>query len=264
MTTLVATEVTVRYPGAADPAVDRVSLEIVPRRLVAIVGPNGGGKTSLLRALLGAIEPAGGRITLDGRPIAGWPARERARRIGVVSQREEYPFAWKVGEIIAFGRYARLSALASLGPADHAAIERAMSRADVTAFANRRIDTLSGGEWQRVRIARALAQEPAILVLDEPTAALDVGHEMEIFELIRKLTDDGLASVVVTHHLNLAARFADRMMLMDRGRTVAEGSPAEVLEPARLSEVFGWPIEVSRIDGQPQVVPLRRPAPRGD
>lgn len=258
MTALAAHAVTVRYPGASMPAVDAVSIEVTPGRLVAVAGPNGCGKTSLLRALLGAHPVEHGEVRLDGRPVADWPARERARRIGVVSQREEYPFAWRVEELVSFGRYARLSALAPLSRADRAAVQRAMERADVAELADRRIDSLSGGEWQRVRIARALAQEPDILVLDEPTASLDIGHEMEIFELVRQFTDDGLASVVVTHHLNLAARFADRLVLMHRGRTVGDGAPADVLTAPRLEEVFGWPVMVTEADGSPQVLPLRR------
>lgn len=259
MTILSAIGVSVRYPGAETAAVEAVSIDVVPGQLVAIVGPNGCGKTSLLRALLGSHPAAAGAVHLDGRPIGAWPARERARRIGAVSQREEYPFAWRVEEVVGFGRYARLPALAGLGPADRAAVTRAMRRADVATLGRRRIDSLSGGEWQRVRIARALAQEPDILVLDEPTASLDIGHEMEIFELVRQLTDGGLASLVVTHHLNLAARFADRLLLMHRGRTVGDGPPGAVLTASLLEEVFGWPVRVATTDGAPQVVPLRRP-----
>ena len=122
----------------------------------------------------------------------------------------------------------------------------------------RSIDSLSGGEWQRVRLARALAQEPTALVLDEPTAALDVRHEMETLELIRKLVDGGLAGLVITHHLNLAARFADRILLLSEGRLVAEGTPVEVLREDTLSRVFEWPVAVTAwCDGSPQVVPLR-------
>lgn len=259
---LVGTDVTVSYPGAARPALAGVSLEVKPHALVAVVGPNGGGKTTLLRALMGSVPLQGGAVELLGRPIAAWPPRERARIIGAVTQREEYPFAWRVDEVVSFGRYARLSALAGLTEADRAAIERAMIRADVLALAGRRIDTLSGGEWQRVRIARALAQEPALLALDEPTASLDFGHEMEIFELIRELVRDGLAGVLVTHHLNLAARFADEIILLHEGRAAARGRPADVLTPDRLAAVFGWPVQVSEIDGVPQITPRRREAAR--
>ncbi|HXE56445.1 MAG TPA: ABC transporter ATP-binding protein, partial [Gemmatimonadales bacterium] len=143
-------------------------------------------------------------------------------------------------------------------PADRAAVERALARCDVAALRGRRTDTLSGGEWQRVRIARALAQEPRALALDEPTAALDVRHEMEVFELLRELVASGLGGLVVTHHLNLAARYADRMILLDEGRIAAEGTPHEVLRPETVRRVFRWPVAVTAWgDGAPQVVPLR-------
>lgn len=259
---LTAREVTVWYPGAARAAVDGVSLAVAPRELVAIAGPNGSGKTTLMRALLGMVPLAGGSVDLDGRPIGVWRPVERARRVGFVSQREDYPFAWRAEEMVAFGRYAWLPALATLTPRDHDVVARAMSRADVAHLAGRRIDTLSGGEWQRVRIARTLAQESRLLLLDEPTAALDLGHEMEIFELVRELVDDGLAAIVVTHQLNLAARFADRLQLLDGGRVAAQGRAQDVLDPVLLERVFGWPVVVDRqIDGVPQFLPRRKPRP---
>jgi iron complex transport system ATP-binding protein len=128
------------------------------------------------------------------------------------------------------------------------------------------VDQLSGGEWQRVRVARALAQQPRALLLDEPTTSLDVRHEMELFELVASLVSGGLAALVVTHGLNLAARFADRMLLLDGGRAVAAGPPADVLRPGLLADVFQWPVAVRPLDdGSPQVVPLRRsPPPKPD
>jgi iron complex transport system ATP-binding protein len=137
-------------------------------------------------------------------------------------------------------------------------VQAALERCDVAGLARRPVDSLSGGEWQRVRLARALAQEPRALVLDEPTASLDVRHEMELLELVRRLVDGGMAGLVITHQLNLAARFADRMLLLDRGRLAAEGTPAEVLTRETLGRVFEWPVAVTTwCDGSPQVVPLR-------
>jgi iron complex transport system ATP-binding protein len=163
-----------------------------------------------------------------------------------------------VVESVGLGRYARLAALAAPGAADEAAVAEAMRRADVSGLAMRRTDTLSGGEWQRVRVARALAQEPRLLVLDEPTAALDVRHEMEVFELVRRLCSEGMATVLVTHHLNLAARYADRMLLLHQGKLLADGAPADVLRATTLAEVFEWPVAVTTwCDGAPQVIPLK-------
>jgi iron complex transport system ATP-binding protein len=147
-----------------------------------------------------------------------------------------------------------------VGEADRAAVRAALERCDVAAFAERPSDSLSGGEWQRVRLARALAQEPRALILDEPTASLDIRHEMELFELVRRLVDDGLAGLVITHHLNLAARFADRVVLLSGGDLVAAGTPAEVFTPETIGRVFEWPVAVPRWggeDGSPQIVPLR-------
>lgn len=253
-----AREVTVRYRGAARPALDRASCAVGPAELVAVVGPNGSGKTTLVRALTGLLTPAAGRVLVEDRDVAEWERGAFARVVGVVPQREETVFPLTVTETVMLGRYARLGPLAAPSAEDEAAVHAALRRCDVEAFADRPVDSLSGGEWQRVRIARALAQEPRALVLDEPTASLDVRHEMELFELIRHLVEGGLAGLVITHQLNLAARFADRMVLLSEGAVVAGGRPGEVLTAERLSGVFGWPVAVTTwCDGSPQVVPLR-------
>jgi ABC-type cobalamin/Fe3+-siderophores transport system ATPase subunit len=249
---------TVHYRRGDRPALRGVSVRLEPGAVIAIVGPNGSGKTTLLRALTGAAPLSEGGVTVLGRPLAEWRARDLARVIGVVAQREETVFPLLVRDTVALGRYAHLGPVAAAGDGDRRIVEDAMQRADVAEFATRRTDTLSGGEWQRVRIARALAQEPRALLLDEPTASLDVRHEMEVFELIRRLAGEGIGSLVVSHHLNLAARYADRMLLLDRGEAVAEGSPAEVLRPETVSAVFRWPVAVTTWgDGAPQVVPLK-------
>jgi iron complex transport system ATP-binding protein len=259
---LVAREVTVRYPGASRSAVSGASATVSAGELVALVGPNGGGKTTLVRALLGLAPLAAGSVGLDGTPIAQWGRRNLARVAALVPQLEDSPFAWRVEEMVAFGRYAHRGPLERLDHHDAEAVDQALERCDVRALRGRRIETLSGGEWQRVRIARALAQEPRLLVLDEPTASLDLGHEMELFELVHHLVREGLAVLVVTHHLNLAARYADRLYLLDEGRVAASGPPAEVLVPDLLSRVFRWPVEVGRLpEGAPQVLALR-PEPR--
>ncbi|MGH7498328.1 MAG: ABC transporter ATP-binding protein [Gemmatimonadales bacterium] len=255
---LEARNVTVRYGRSARPALKGVSCRIEERRLLAAVGPNGSGKTTLVRALSGLVALEGGEVRVEGRKVGEWPRGELARVVGVLPQREEILFPLEVGETVMMGRYAHLGPLAPAGEADRSAVRAALDRCDVAGLAARSVDSLSGGEWQRVRLARALAQQPRALVLDEPTASLDVRHEMELFELFRRLVDEGLAALVITHHLNLAARFADHILLMSEGELVAEGTPGEVLTRETLGRVFEWPVAVTRwSDGSPQIVPLR-------
>ena len=253
---------TFRYPDAARPAVDGVTLEIPAGSCTAVIGPNGSGKSTLLRLLLGTLTAASGDVEHGGRPLAAWPRAEMARAVGVVPQGEEAAFPMTVREMVAMGRYPHLGPWRREGTADAAAIERAMRRCDVLTLAGRAVSTLSGGERQRARVARALAQEPAALALDEPTAALDVGHEMAIFELLRDLGGSGTTVLLVTHNLNLAARYASRLVLLDRGAVAAVGAPGEVLTREAVERVYGWPVRITRHpgpgpdEGAPQVVPL--------
>lgn len=250
----------VRYRGAPVAALDDVGLRLGPGELVAVVGPNGSGKSTLLRALLGLVPLTAGTARLDGRPLATWTRADLARAIGAVPQREEPVALMRVTDAVLLGRYPRLGALSPITAADRIAVRSALERCDAWALRDRMVDTLSGGEWQRVRLARALAQEPRLLMLDEPTAALDIRHEMEHFELIRGLVTGGLGALVITHHLNIAARFADRMMVLREGRVVAAGAPGDVMRPDLLEPAFEWPLAVARgPDGAPQVTPVRRP-----
>ena len=254
---LVARHLVVRY-GRGRPALDGVSCAVHGGELLAVVGPNGSGKTTLVRVISGLLRPAGGEVSVGGRALGRWGRAELAGVLGVVPQGETATFPLRVDETVMLGRYARLGPLAAPGPRDQAAVAEALARCDVTELGARTIDTLSGGEWQRVRLARALAQEPRVLVLDEPTTSLDVRHEMELFELVRRLVDGGLAGLVITHQINLAARYADRILLLSEGRVAGEGRPAEVLREDTLRSVFQWPLAVTTwCDGSPQVVPLR-------
>lgn len=255
---LQALATSVRYGKHAPLALDEVNCQVAGSELVAVVGPNGSGKTTLVRALLGLLPLERGTVLVDGRPVSSWSRRSLAQVVGVVGQQEEAVFRLTVAETVMLGRYARLGPLASPAALDRAAVQSALQLCDIVGLADRPIDSLSGGEWKRVRVARALAQEPRALVLDEPTASLDIRHEMELFELIRQLVTSGLAGLVITHHLNLAARFADRIILLDRGAVVAEGTPAKVMNRNTLSRVFEWPVAVTTwSDGSPQIVPLR-------
>ena len=251
---------TVRYGAHLPPALEGASFRVAAGECVALAGPNGAGKTTALRALLGLVPLAAGSASIAGRPVGAWRRDELARTVGVVVQREEPAFPVTVAETVAMGRYPHVGRWRALGPADRDAVRRALARADVAALADRWVQTLSGGEWQRVRVARALAQEPRALVLDEPTASLDLRHEMELFELVADLVrEEGLAALVVSHHLNVAARFAGRLVLVHGGRVVADDVPERVFEPARLAAAFDWPVAVQRLpDGAVQLYPERR------
>lgn len=260
-----AEQISVRYAEAPADALSGVDLSLSAGELVAVAGPNGCGKTTLVRALLGLVGVTRGSVSLDGSPIGSWRRGDLAQVVALVPQREETPFSWRVEELVGFGRYARRGPLSPMTREDRAAVAQALERCDVTPLVHRRVETLSGGEWQRVRIARALAQEPRLLILDEPTASLDLGHEMELFELVRRLVGQGLAALVITHHLNIAARYASRMLLLDGGRPAATGSPAEVMQAELLSRIFRWPVAIVPVeDGIPQIVPLRPPSPPRD
>lgn len=256
-------ELRFRYEGAARPALDGVSLQVAAGDLYAIIGPNGSGKSTLLKLLLGALNLDRGDVFYSGQRVTEWSRRALAQQIGVVPQGEEMAFPITVREMVAMGRYPHLGVLGRAGPEDREAIEEAMARCDVVELAERPISRLSGGERQRALIARALAQRPATLVLDEPTVSLDIRHEMEIFELLAEFAaQDRVTVVLVTHHLNLAARYADRLLLLDRGTPAAEGAPAEVLSRETIERVYQWAVMLGahpgpgRDTGAPQITPL--------
>lgn len=249
--------VTARYPGTTIAAVDGISFEVPRGAITAVVGPNGSGKSTLVRALLRRIALESGRITVDATSIADIPPLDFARRVAFVTQREDTTFARTVRDYVALGRYPHgdVSTVAARG-----AIDAAIARAGVGSLTDRSIDALSGGEWQRVRIARALAQEGDALVLDEPTAFLDVAHEMQVFELLEHVATSGVAVLLVSHQLNLVARFATNIVLLHRGRVAVAGSPADIMRGEVLERVYEWPLVVSRDPavGAPALIPLRR------
>ncbi len=255
---LEAIDLTVRYRGADRPALDGVSM-VVPRgSFYALLGSNGSGKSTLLRALLGMVPSESGKTRVSGRSVAEWDRRALAREVGVVAQAESVTFPLRVRDLVGMGRYPYLGPLQPETATDREAVRRAMERCDVGDLAHRFVSTLSGGELQRARIARALAQEPNALLLDEPTASLDLRHEMEVLELLRSSVDGGMTIFLITHHLDLAARFADRILLLDRGRVAAEGEPREVLEEGTLQQVYQWPVTVADdpVTGVLRVTPM--------
>lgn len=251
-------ELVVRYPGVEAPALCGVSMAVPEGSLYAILGPNGSGKTTLMRALLGVVSADSGEAWVGRRRTGEWDRRELARTVGVVPQSETFAFPLTVRELVGMGRYPHVGPLSGERPQDREAVRDAMERCDVTPFAGRSVTTLSGGELQRVRIARALAQEPLALALDEPTASLDIRHEMSILRLLRDSADRGITVLLITHHLNTASRFADRLLLLDGGRVAAEGAPGEVLREEVLRDVYRWPVAVRTdpVSGTLRVDPL--------
>lgn len=249
----------VRYPGLAAAALDGVALDVPPGSFYAVLGPNGSGKSTLMKALLGLTPLAGGRVSIDGRSADAWSRRELARSVGAVSQAESIAFPLSTRELVAMGRYPYLGPLEGERAEDRRAIERALAACDVADLSERDATTLSGGELQRARIARALAQEPRALVLDEPTSSLDIRHEMAILELLRSASSSGMTVLLITHGLDVTAQFADRMLLLSRGKVAAEGTPEEVLREEVLAAVYEWPISVRRDPetGAPRITPRR-------
>jgi iron complex transport system ATP-binding protein len=252
-------DIGVRYARATVDALSGVSFEARNASLTAVVGPNGSGKSSLVRALIGRVPLARGQIAIDGTLTTAIPRDALARRVAVVTQREELAFPLLVSEYVALGRFPHLGLWHTTGDRDASAVASAMTTAGVEPLHDRRVDTLSGGELQRVRLARALAQGGEALVLDEPTAFLDVGHEMAVFELLHRLAREGRAVLLVSHQLNLVARFADHMVLLHRGVVAASGPPAAVMRADVLEPVYEWPLVVTRDPavGAPALVPLR-------
>ncbi len=265
-TDLVFERITVTYPRASVPALDDVTLRARPRAVTAVVGPNGSGKSTLVRALLRRVAPSSGRILLGDQTLASFDARQFSTQVAVVPQREEVHMPLPVREFVALGRHVHLGAFTPMGASDKQAIAHALDRAGMTHLADRRTDTLSGGEWQRVRIARALAQEAPVVVLDEPTTFLDIAHEMSVFELLDDLAAEGRTVLLVSHQLNLVARFAAHIVLLDRGRVAAHGNAADVMRGEILERVYEWPLVVTRDPavGAPALLPLRRGARRAE
>jgi iron complex transport system ATP-binding protein len=255
-------DVTVRYPRRDLPALSGVSLDAARGTLTAVVGPNGSGKSTLVRALVGRVPLATGSVIVDGRPVRDADRRAIATRVAVVVQREETAFPLRVHEYVALGRYPHLGLFRAPSRADHTAVEESLVRTGTTHLAERPVTELSGGEWQRVRLARAVAQGADAIVLDEPTTFLDVGHEMGVFELMNRLARSGRAVLLVSHQLNLVARFADHIVLLHRGEVAARGTPDDVMRGPVLERVYEWPLVVTRDPavGAPALVPLRAPS----
>lgn len=219
------------------PVLRGVSIDAAQGELLGILGPNGSGKTTLLRVMAGYLHPWDGDVSLGGRPLQQMDARELSRKRAVVEQRLSAPFAFPVYDYVLLGRTPYLSRFRSAGAADHHAVVEALDRTHTLHLQDRDVSELSGGELQRVMIARALAQEPRFLLLDEPTSHLDIRHQLEVMNLLADLSRD-IAVVTIVHDINLAARYCHRVALLGGGRVRVDGAPSTVLTPASLEETF--------------------------
>jgi len=236
--TLTASGLHFAYPGPLV-AVQGVDVELRAGEMVCVLGPNGAGKSTLLKLLAGLLPTQSGDVALDGDELSALSARERAARVAVVPQSLDAVPEVTVFDFVLSGRYSHLGFWRTHKPNDYASVHAALAATDCAELDARLLTNLSGGQRQRVLIARALAQEAELLLVDEPTNSLDPEHQLAIFELLRRLTDEGRSVLVVTHDLNLASQFAHRLLLMQDGRVVASGSPADVLHPDVLGPVYG-------------------------
>lgn len=237
MTSLVARNICIEADGAK--IVDDVSLSVRPGELVAILGANGAGKTSLLRALLGITASTHGSAQLDGEDCLAMSPSERAKLVSYLPQRRPMAWPYKVHDVIALGRFAHGAALGRLGAVDEAAVSDAIRACKLGKLQNRSTDNLSGGELARVHFARAIAARTPLLIADEPVAELDPRHQILVADLVRQFVDDGGGALVVLHEVTLAARIADRLIWMKDGAIVAEGSPEDTLNGETMEDVYG-------------------------
>jgi iron complex transport system ATP-binding protein len=248
---------------AGRPVLCGVDFELREGEVMVLAGRNGAGKTTLLRIATRILAPDAGEVRIDGRSLASHGRRELARVVALVPQETSVPFPFSVAEVVLMGRAPHLGLLGFESKRDLGIARAAMERLGIDHLADRSILEVSGGERQLAMVARALAQEARILLLDEPTAHLDVNRRLEVLALVRELAGEGRSALVVSHDLGLAARDCDRVALLCEGRILAAGPPAEVLEPALLRRAFGVEAEVLHCaDGSAVVVPRRPRAPR--
>ncbi|TCC39216.1 ABC transporter ATP-binding protein [Kribbella sindirgiensis] len=240
------------------PVVDGLTLEVPSGQLTAVVGPNGSGKSTLLRGMSRLLAPKSGRVLLDGKDIHQLPARELARKLGVLPQGPVTPEGITAAELVSRGRHPHRGLFGRLTGADDAAINEALQAVELTELRDRPVDQLSGGQRQRVWIAMVLAQGTQHLLLDEPTTYLDLAHAVDVMNVVHAAATSGRTVVAVLHDLTLAAQYADHLVVMGDGQIAAQGRPVDVLTAALLDEVFGLKATVVEVGGAPVVVPDRR------
>ena len=258
---LQARNLTLGYDGPS--IINNLSLAVPDARVTSIIGPNGCGKSTLLRGLGRLLPPRSGEVLLDGSPLASRTTREIATRISVLPQTPTAPSGLTVADLVSRGRHPRQKWYQQFSLADQSVVEDALAATDITDLADTPLEDLSGGQRQRAWISMTLAQETGILLLDEPTTYLDLAHQVDVLELVRRLNRVHHRTVVmVLHDISLAARYSDHMVAMKDGAIVMEGTPDEVVTPGLLMDVFGLDAHVvpEPTDGRPHVIPLGTPA----
>ena len=236
----------VTFAVEAATLLDSVGLHASRGELVGLIGPNGSGKSTFLHTVSGLLRHQAGTVTLSGVDLRAMSPKEVASGLSLVPQIAPYTHGFTSMELVLMGRYPHLGRFQVEGQEDDQIARKAMRLTETEQYADRTLDTMSGGERQRVFVSRALAQQPRVLLLDEPTSNLDVLHQLKVFELVRRLVDDGLTAIAAIHDLNLAARYCDRMVLLSSGRVLAEGTPEQVLEQETVRKAFGVETSVYR------------------
>lgn len=250
--------------GASVRALDGVSLSVSPGEFVSVIGPNGSGKSSLLRVAAGLLNADAGEVRLDGTLVRDLSTSERARRVALVPQNLAVLPGYSVEDFVLMGRYAHLKGWRLFTAQDRAMAHDHLRQVEALDFLQRGMDEMSGGERQRVLIARALTQEAQTVLLDEPTSALDLKHQVNVYRLIQKMRSAGRTIIVVTHDLNLASQFSDRLVLMKQGRIVVDGKPDDVLKPEILKDVYETELAFGKFEtsaagpARPWVLPWAR------
>ena len=251
----------IHHAFGSRPVLVGIDVAVAAGEVVGLIGPNGAGKTTLLRAVAGLLTPNGGSVTLDGSPVGTLDRNARARAISYLAQHGETNWAVTVETLVGFGRLPHLGPWRGPTAADRDAVARALEACDATHLATRPLNRLSGGERARVLLARALAVEPRVLLADEPVAGLDPAHALDVMAVLRARAREGAGVIAVVHDFTIAARHCDRLVLIDAGAVVADGSPAAVLTDDNIARAYGIRVRRGEAEGQPYIVPLARIVP---
>jgi cobalamin transport system ATP-binding protein len=238
------------------PLLTDLSLNVQQGDFLGLIGPNGSGKTTILKLLSGFLQPFSGKVILKGQEISTLSSRDRARILAVVPQLVMTPMPYTVRQIVEMGRTSRLPLFAPLRSEDHTFVEQSIKDMDLENLQTSLFNELSGGERQRTIIAAALAQEPEILLLDEPTAALDLGHKIKLMRILKKLQERGIAMMVISHDIELMARYCDRLTLLCEGKVLISGTALEVIQPHFIKQAYDCDVELKNLNNVPQIIPV--------